>query len=587
MSPSLPPVLGPYSYSVLEERIADYEASVKSFSQSQPGEGYSLWKGNKDRQWCDLGDEKRFRSHMSQGPATPGSIPSSTQDGGRELFSRSAQTLPPIFDPSRVGRRNPIEHSSTQVRGVPTSESTISPRTQTSEPYSSNAEQKASHPNGMQTILNPPGAKDVQNKQPPFHVESPPIPVARPPAFPNSATYSPNERYMPNSTPSSLTSHASTNSQDFRRIMTPVSPSNRPASLANINLPKATIDAKRSPFIPSRSTAYTADGSELPFPGRLINNTPPTSLRTPNGMPISTDPAPPERRFCGQLPQGPRSRSNSPSTYSSFSQRSHTSPASQYDQQAPQPPSTRYYTPSVTTEGSSRQAQLTLESEPSQGPVTNAVGQSTYQLMTIDTDQGPIQVPVDVQAASKMADEKRKRNAGASARFRQRRKEKEREASQTIAKLEHQMMEIREEREHYRQERDYFRDMVYSSPSKSQVTPRPPSPRQRNMAPIGGNLAASTPQWQGPEERGGQLGRNTRRRTSAYTPTYDLPPPVHVRPNQTPVYTPSPSFPFPAAEMRASGAGLGSRPTMPLPPRSGPYDPSVQSSYNRSWNAAQ
>lgn len=87
----------------------------------------------------------------------------------------------------------------------------------------------------------------------------------------------------------------------------------------------------------------------------------------------------------------------------------------------------------------------------------SAVGQSTYQLRTLDTDQGPMQVPVDVQAASKLGDEKRKRNAGASARFRQRRTKEEWEASQTIDKLESQLREAGEEREYYRVERDYFR----------------------------------------------------------------------------------------------------------------------------------
>ncbi len=89
---------------------------------------------------------------------------------------------------------------------------------------------------------------------------------------------------------------------------------------------------------------------------------------------------------------------------------------------------------------------MTLASEGSFEPATSTVGPS-YQLMTFDTDQGPIQVLVDVQAASKMADEKRKRNAGASARFRQRRKENEREASQMIAKLEQQMKEANEDRD--------------------------------------------------------------------------------------------------------------------------------------------
>ncbi len=71
-------------------------------------------------------------------------------------------------------------------------------------------------------------------------------------------------------------------------------------------------------------------------------------------------------------------------------------------------------------------------------PASSAAAQSQYRMMVLETAQGPIQVPVDMQAASKVQDEKRKRNATASHRFRQRRKEKERETSGNIAELEAQ-----------------------------------------------------------------------------------------------------------------------------------------------------
>ncbi|KAK5013483.1 hypothetical protein LTR60_003846, partial [Cryomyces antarcticus] len=76
--------------------------------------------------------------------------------------------------------------------------------------------------------------------------------------------------------------------------------------------------------------------------------------------------------------------------------------------------------------------------------------------MTFERPSGDITIPVDVQAASRVSDEKRKRNAGASARFRQRRKEKEREATTTISKLEQQLREATEDAEFYKRERDYF-----------------------------------------------------------------------------------------------------------------------------------
>lgn len=201
--------------------------------------------------------------------------------------------------------------------------------------------------------------------------------------------------------------------------------------------------------------------------------------------------------------------------------------------------------------------------------------------MTLDTDQGLIQVPVDVQAASKMADEKRKRNAGASARFRQRRKEKEREASTTIAKLKSQIRAANEEREFYRSERDYFRSLVCSTSAQNHVVPRMPSPRQRQASVTSGTSGSpvsgspSTEWLQHGEERGGQDGRNTRRRINSYAASYEstspsqltspgfgpaqylprqqrdtLPPPIvnsHLqavtRPQQIPIGTPPQRFP--------------------------------------------
>ena len=90
-------------------------------------------------------------------------------------------------------------------------------------------------------------------------------------------------------------------------------------------------------------------------------------------------------------------------------------------------------------------------------PISSSGGQNVYQMMTLETTSGTVQVPVDVQAASRVADEKRRRNAGASARFRQRRKEKEKEAGSTISRLEQQVKELGEDADFYRRERDSCR----------------------------------------------------------------------------------------------------------------------------------
>ena len=95
----------------------------------------------------------------------------------------------------------------------------------------------------------------------------------------------------------------------------------------------------------------------------------------------------------------------------------------------------------------SHQISLAVDSDRLRIPMA-PTGQSSIQIMTIKSQQGHhVQIPVDVQAASKVADEKRKRNAGASARFRARRKEKEREASMSIARLEQQLRDALEDAE--------------------------------------------------------------------------------------------------------------------------------------------
>lgn len=118
--------------------------------------------------------------------------------------------------------------------------------------------------------------------------------------------------------------------------------------------------------------------------------------------------------------------------------------------------------------------------------------QPSYQ-MTLDTDQGPMVVPVqlDLQQASKVADEKRKRNAGASARFRARRKEKEKEASQTIAGLQQELRDLAEERDFYHSERNYFRDLA-SRHVSPRLLQRPPSPRQRRLTSATATTTAAT-----------------------------------------------------------------------------------------------
>ncbi|KAI9654156.1 MAG: hypothetical protein M1831_005510 [Alyxoria varia] len=105
--------------------------------------------------------------------------------------------------------------------------------------------------------------------------------------------------------------------------------------------------------------------------------------------------------------------------------------------------------------------------------------------MTVDAGQGMISIPVDMQAASKVAAEKRARNAGASARFRARRKEREQASSREIDLLKDRIHDLEEDTEFYRGERDKLAEALYASVSdKGRYFPRPVSPQsQRAMNP--------------------------------------------------------------------------------------------------------
>ncbi|PNS21843.1 Regulatory protein cys-3 [Sphaceloma murrayae] len=152
-------------------------------------------------------------------------------------------------------------------------------------------------------------------------------------------------------------------------------------------------------------------------------------------------------------------------------------------------------------------------------PVSTSGGQATYQLMTVQTANGTVQVPVDVQAASRLADEKRRRNAGASARFRERRKKKEMEASQTIRKLETQVKELSEDCDFYRRERDNLVSVVMQAPGGERLFPRPASPRLRrapSSAASTGDAAERRYDFVQEQPDSREEERDVRRRTSSF-----------------------------------------------------------------------
>ncbi|KAL8995180.1 MAG: hypothetical protein Q9169_005039 [Polycauliona sp. 2 TL-2023] len=533
-SPPLFP--GPYAPSVLEERVPQpkdrnnynsFNTSIRYLSHLHLQEVQNNQKAGASRPCNEARADQHRREefHMSQGPPAP--RPSSNQrqdDRYQKLPPLQSRTLPPINDSSRPRISGGHEIATPYAKTTP-AQSPVLP--------------KSSRPIGMQNILNPTGKESPEEQSrrrnaDHFDLPSPATTAAsRAPSI--SMTPSPGTVSLPSITPSSLHAYAPPVNQGPRPILTPRSASGYGSNLLHKAFP-ATIDAKASPFIGSNDplNAHVPETGHIPEQHSVP---PATSL--PLGGPYPPARSPPGRRPSGgsQVSAALERRaslagSDSPSTtYSSYSQYSQTPPVSQSMGPASQPSSAFFGIP-YSSHGA--MPPLPHGFGNNHGPVSSSsAAQSPYQMMTLDTDQGPIQVPVDVQAASKVADEKRKRNATASHRFRQRRKEKERETSQNIDKLESQIGQLAAEKDFYRQERDYFRSLVSRNPGQAHLTARPPSPRHIRAGAAapqaggggggkeGGPTSTSGGQWpqqSSDDGHNGQSGRNTRRRTSSYVP---------------------------------------------------------------------
>lgn len=516
---------------------------------------------------------------MSQGPGSSRlNVSVTSKDSSNNPTSQYSRTLPPLNESGYA--------EAPQSAGSVA----LSPQhaLKTASELQNRARPRPSGPLGMQNLLNPTAGDDSTNKSRRRIAEQFDHPSSTETAAPNSSAPSTSTNQgntlLPSIAPPA-SAYPVLPGQNGRRILTPRTPSSVLSGPlpSTIGIPSGTIDAKTSPFIASRDRVGTTEPPppNLPplsagVPLADLSYTNPPSIRSPSGYSASAVSSQvhlkQERRSSGGglSSQLPASQSNSPSTsYSSYSRFSNTPPAPLATIATTQPSS--FFTQPYTDPNS---GSCVPRSNTSYGPVSSAAGQN-YQLMTLDTDQGPIQVPIDVQAASKVADEKRKRNATASHRFRQRRKEKERETSNNIAKLEHQIREIAEEREFYRMERDYFRTVACSKPGQAHA-PRPPSPRQVRLAQASGNG-----HWQGQDENG-RNGRNTRRRTSSYTPATGLHPPINVNvgPPQLPGYRSIPPGPADNGEQRN---GSGPRGAVPGPPlQHNLIDPA---NYRRDWKS--
>ncbi len=161
--------------------------------------------------------------------------------------------------------------------------------------------------------------------------------------------------------------------------------------------------SEKTTGLPGSTKSYVpALPSARSFPRRQLSQEPAHSQAQNCKRAGAIKPASPQLAF----------QSDSPGTqYSAYGRVSHTEPT-----MAPSTAFTSQPQPSFSN------------SFPSSGPASTmsqvAFGtEGQYRIITLETENGPLQVPVDVQAVSKVADEKRKGNATASHRFRQRRKE--------------------------------------------------------------------------------------------------------------------------------------------------------------------
>lgn len=421
---------------------------------------------------------------------------------------------------------------------------------------------------GLPSILNPSNEQEQPRGQrrkadqldsPPSSIGSlPPLNTSLQPSRPDTRSDTPANPYG-----------SAPQAPQNRPTITPRSPGlHRPAAYQSFHPPTGTISALKSPFPTSpRTRSYTLEPGAQSFPTPPAVPRPSYEYSAPPNDPLNAS----RRASLGgsRLHRAPSSSASPSTSYSSFSQ------AGGLDE---------------------RHRQMGI-------PISSSSGQNVYQMMTLETTSGTVQLPVDVQAASKVADEKRKRNAGASARFRQRRKEKERESSTTISKLEQRLKAAADDADFYKRERDYLAGVLLQVPGGDRHFPRPQSPRHRRSSTITSAMSASgsAGYLSGPEQfasRSPEQGRNVRRRTSVHS-LPPPPPPMSMSGPPTPGYAgpqyartplaPQPPQYHPGSTTLPSplgGAGtsqlpppsqtpqhLGSSNLMQAPPQTGPWNP--------------
>ena len=260
------------------------------------------------------------------------------------------------------------------------------------------------------------------------------------------------------------------------------SPPHQPREASQLESPPSTVRS-----FPSNATATEGsqpasarDRQPLSVQHNTLPEGAPGRILTPR---YPAHPLAASRRQLVQSSGTVSARQNPTTSHSSYSQFLGTFPVTGYEATslatAPLSQSTSAHGCSTTnTFSNPTQASFGLERLcPARIPISSSGGQNPYRMMALETSSGTVQLPVNVQAASRAADEKRQRGACASARFRQRRKDKEKEASIIIARLERQVKELGDLADIYRRERDLLQSILSTIPGCEWYLPRPPSPR--------------------------------------------------------------------------------------------------------------
>ncbi|KAJ5280814.1 hypothetical protein N7478_006186 [Penicillium angulare] len=374
----------------------------------------------------------------------------------------------------------------------------------------------------------------------------------------------------------------------------PLSPRSAGRPLMNPGSPSARFvgggrsgqsSVSQSPLVPHESSLGLRQPVSSPLPNQPLRPLAamPGTLPPVAGPLHSTPSIHARRTSAGPAPlTKPTSQEASPtSPHSTYSQFGRASPAIANVSIAPSPASystasTPYMTMETLTRGTPAVAppRSIEEQTTAPAPAASSQAQSAGPSTPGSTSSLPGLIPcvLDLKSGSTSQAEKRKANSDASRRFRNR-KRNEMQLEQRLTsqqdEIRRQSEEIRsllQQRDHYRSERDFFRDYLGRSMSLSQVPPRPTSPRSSSvipapLLPTPVMETAPTPTWSGGDAVRSAPGEQSTSRPQASWPG-----------------TPVPCAAVPQEPMpRAIGSDAGSS---ALPVSGGPLPP-FQGSWSR------